>query len=106
MDSAKKKVSFKWLQTAATLSTEACQSNAGPIPPRHHGTPRRDELSALPLSDSPGTERLGALSLSTPKRKAKVLCESVPSAGKAKLRKRSKSFRAKVIIHCCVVPEI
>ncbi|KAM4740167.1 LOW QUALITY PROTEIN: putative deoxyribonuclease TATDN2 [Anableps anableps] len=90
MDSARKKVSFKWLQTAATVSREACQSNDCSSKPSHHSTPRHEVSSAFPLSDSPGSERLGALSLDTPKRKAEVLWESVPSAGKAKLRKLSR----------------
>ncbi|MEQ2307540.1 hypothetical protein AMECASPLE_019364, partial [Ameca splendens] len=53
-------------------------------------TPRHEESSAFPSSDSPGSERFGALSLSTPKRKAEMLWERAPSAGKAKLRKLSR----------------
>lgn len=104
MDSARKKVSFKWIQTAATLPREAGQSNT----PSDRSKPGHGESSAFPLSDSPGSERLGALSLDTPKRKAEALCESAPSAGKAKLRKlsrkNSETFKSiKVMIHCCVV---
>ncbi|XP_027857698.1 putative deoxyribonuclease TATDN2 isoform X2 [Xiphophorus couchianus] len=90
MDSARKKVSFKWIQTAATLPREAGQSNASSSTPSDRSKPGHGESSAFPLSDSPGSERLGALSLDTPKRKAEALCESAPSAGKAKLRKLSR----------------
>ncbi|KAK5612057.1 hypothetical protein CRENBAI_000722 [Crenichthys baileyi] len=90
MDSTRKKVSFKWLQTAAASSKEACQRNAYMSTPSHHSTPRHEEPSAFPSSDSPGSERFGALSLSTPKRKAEVLLERAPSAGRVKLRKRSR----------------
>ncbi|XP_043979326.1 putative deoxyribonuclease TATDN2 isoform X2 [Gambusia affinis] len=90
MDNARKKVSFKWIQTAATLPGEAGQSNASSNTPSGSSKPGLGESSAFPLSDSPGSERLGALSLDTPKRKAEALCESAPSAGKAKLRKLSR----------------
>ncbi|XP_070692982.1 putative deoxyribonuclease TATDN2 [Pempheris klunzingeri] len=53
-------------------------------------SPDEDSYTS-PLSDSPGPDGLGALSLDTPKRKAEVLSESlVPSLGKAKLRKLSR----------------
>ncbi|XP_014914538.1 putative deoxyribonuclease TATDN2 isoform X1 [Poecilia latipinna] len=90
MDNARKKVSFKWIQTAATLPREACQSNASCSTPSDCSKPSHGDTSGFRLSDSPGSERLGALSLDTPKRKAEVVSESVPSAGKAKLRKLSR----------------
>ncbi|XP_054878051.1 putative deoxyribonuclease TATDN2 [Poeciliopsis prolifica] len=90
MDSSRKKVSFQWIQTSATLPREAGQSNSTSNTPSDRSKPGHGESGAFPLSDSPGSERLGALSLDTPKRKAEALCESAPSAGKAKLRKRSR----------------
>ncbi|XP_075318234.1 putative deoxyribonuclease TATDN2 [Odontesthes bonariensis] len=62
--------------------------NAGPSTPSNN--PRNEDSSTLPHSYSPGSEGFGALSLDTPKRKAEVLCGSVPSVGKAKLRKLSR----------------
>ncbi|KAM6927819.1 putative deoxyribonuclease TATDN2 [Xenentodon cancila] len=50
-----------------------------------------EDSSDLSLNDSLGSEVLGALSLDTPKRKAEVLSESLPSLGKIKL-KSIKSF--------------
>ncbi|XP_038131121.1 putative deoxyribonuclease TATDN2 [Cyprinodon tularosa] len=73
MDSDRKKVSFKWLKGVS-----------------YYKTPMHEESTAHPLTDSPGSELLGAMSLDTPKRKADVFCKSMPSAGKAKLRKQSR----------------
>ncbi|KAM4582591.1 putative deoxyribonuclease TATDN2 [Fundulus diaphanus] len=82
MDGARK-VSFRGLQAAAASPRAACQSNACSSTPYHART-RHAESSAFPLSDSPGSERLGALRLDSPKRK------TAPSAGKNKLRKLSR----------------
>uniref|UniRef100_A0A3Q2SZM4 TatD DNase domain containing 2 n=1 Tax=Fundulus heteroclitus TaxID=8078 RepID=A0A3Q2SZM4_FUNHE len=88
MDSDRK-VSFSGLPTAAASPGAACQSSACSSTP-HHGRTRHEESSAFPLSDSPGSERLGAMRLDSPKRKAQVLSKSAPSAGKNKLRKLSR----------------
>ncbi|XP_042353574.1 putative deoxyribonuclease TATDN2 [Plectropomus leopardus] len=79
MDSGRKKVVFKWIRTAVSTST----------PSPWNMSPNEDSTT-LPLSNSPGPEGLGALSLDTPKRKALVLDESTPSSGKLKLRKLSR----------------
>lgn len=73
MNSDRKKVSFKWLKGVS-----------------YYKTPMHEESTAHPLTDSPGSELLGEMSLDTPKRKADVFCKSMPSAGKAKLRKQSR----------------
>ncbi|XP_047437882.1 putative deoxyribonuclease TATDN2 isoform X2 [Mugil cephalus] len=71
MDSSRKKLKIKWQRTVTTATRLQ----------GHAGTP-------------PGSE---GLSLNTPKRKSEVLCESVPSLGKVKLRKltkkKSESFK-------------
>ncbi|XP_017271191.1 putative deoxyribonuclease TATDN2 [Kryptolebias marmoratus] len=91
MDSNRNKVKFNWLQTALTPSPLARERNVASSKPPLRRTPKSEPLrNAFPLSDSPGSKRLGSLSLDTPKRKAQVLFESVPSAGKAKLRKLSR----------------
>ncbi|XP_038553488.1 putative deoxyribonuclease TATDN2 [Micropterus salmoides] len=88
MDSSRKKLKFKWLRTAITSPARPQGGNAG-TPSRWNMSPNEDS-NALLLSDSPGPVCLGALSLDTPKRKAEVLCERMPSVGKVKLRKLSR----------------
>lgn len=90
MDSNKRKVTFKWLQTALTPLARAQERKVGSATPSPCATPDSEQLrSTFPLSDSPGSKRLESLSLDTPKRKAEVLCKSGPSAGKVKRMKLS-----------------
>ena len=88
MDSGRQKVSFKWLHTAFTSPTQPQRKQADSSAPSCQN--KNEDSSNLPLSESPGSEKLGTLSLNTPKRKAKVLCESLSSLGKIKLRKLSR----------------
>lgn len=89
MDSSRKKLTIKWRRTAVTSPTHIWKNDADlGTPPRWNMSPHGD--SNLSLSESPGPEGFGELSLNTPKRKAEVLSETVPSLGKVKLRKLSK----------------
>ncbi|XP_022600799.1 putative deoxyribonuclease TATDN2 [Seriola dumerili] len=90
MDSSRKKLTFKWLKTVVTSPTHLQRRDAGSDTPSRWNMSPNEYSDTLPLSDSPGPEGLGALSLDTPKRKAEVLGESTPSIGKVKLRKLSK----------------
>ncbi|XP_051270676.1 putative deoxyribonuclease TATDN2 [Dicentrarchus labrax] len=90
MDSSRKKVSMKWRRTAVTSPTHLQERNAGLGTPTRWNMSPNEDSNTLPLSDSPGPDGLGSLSLDTPKRKAVVLGESTPSLGKVKLRKLSK----------------
>ncbi|XP_070816052.1 putative deoxyribonuclease TATDN2 [Chaetodon trifascialis] len=89
MDSRRKKIIFKWRQTAVTSPVHLQGRDADSCTPRSNMSPNEDS-NTLSLTDSPGPDGLGALSLDTPKRKANVLGGSVLSFGKVKLRKLSK----------------
>ncbi|XP_031612928.1 putative deoxyribonuclease TATDN2 [Oreochromis aureus] len=90
MDSRRKKVAFSWLRTTVTSPAHRQGGNAGLVTPPCRTITQNEDSETLPCSDSPGSARLGALSLDTPKRKAEVLSESLPSLGKLKLRKLSR----------------
>ncbi|KAF3689791.1 putative deoxyribonuclease TATDN2 [Channa argus] len=49
-----------------------------------------EDSNTLPVSDSPGSERFGSISLESPKRKSEVFGERVPSVVKVKSRELSK----------------
>nr|XP_040059127.1 putative deoxyribonuclease TATDN2 [Gasterosteus aculeatus aculeatus] len=92
MDSSKKKLLIKWLQTATTSPTNLHERDPGLGTPSQWKTPPVEVADALLLGDSPEPVGLGAMSLGrvwTPERKAAVVCESAPSLGKVKLRKLS-----------------
>ncbi|XP_044033045.1 putative deoxyribonuclease TATDN2 [Siniperca chuatsi] len=88
MDSSRKKLTIKWLRTAVTSPTHLQGGDTDT--PSHWNMSPNEDSNTLPLSDSLGPDGLGALSLDTPKRKAKELGESMPSLGKVKLRKLSR----------------
>lgn len=90
MDSSRKKLTFGWLHTGVTSPTLVKKSDAGLGTPSRWNMLSHEDSDTFPLSDSPGPEGFGALSLDTPKRKAEVLDKTVPSLGKLKLRKLSK----------------
>ncbi|GAA6215763.1 putative deoxyribonuclease TATDN2 isoform X1 [Lates japonicus] len=90
MDSSREKVTFRWKRTAVTSPTPLQRRDAGSHTPSRWNMSPDGDSKTLPLSDSPGPEGLGELSLDTPKRKAEELGESTPSLGKVKLRKLSK----------------
>lgn len=81
---------MKWRQTAETSPVHQRGRRDGSETPSRWNTFANEYLNILPLSDSPGTADLGTLSLDTPKRKAEVLTESIPSDGKVKLRELSR----------------
>ncbi|KAM8914241.1 putative deoxyribonuclease TATDN2 isoform 2-T2 [Spinachia spinachia] len=87
MDSGKKKLLIKWLRTATISPTNLQERDAGLCTPSGWETSRVEVAEALPLGVFPESVGLGAMSLNTPKRKARVLCESTASLGKVKLRK-------------------
>nr|XP_015815258.2 putative deoxyribonuclease TATDN2 [Nothobranchius furzeri] len=88
MDSNRKKVKFNWLNTVFS-SARAQRGDEGSSTPSPCKTPQ-NKPTTLPPADSPGSESFGALSLNTPKRKLELSGESLPSAGKVKLRKLSE----------------
>ncbi|KAM9362258.1 putative deoxyribonuclease TATDN2 [Symphorus nematophorus] len=90
MDSGRKKVVINWRRTAATSPAHHLGRGTSPSTPSRWNMSPNEDSNSLPLSDSPGPDGLGELSLDTPKRKAEVLNESMPSVGKAKLRKLSR----------------
>ncbi|XP_073324982.1 putative deoxyribonuclease TATDN2 [Pagrus major] len=90
MDSNRKKVMFKWRQTAVTSPVHLQGRDAGSRTPSRCNLWPKEESHTSPLCDSPGPGGLGELSLDTPKRKAAVLGEGMPSLGKVKLRKLSQ----------------
>ena len=95
MDSRRKKLKFKWLQTTITSPTQLQDSDASPgTPSCWNMSPNEDSYN---LGSSPGPDGLGAMSLNTPKRKAKELGESTPSLGKLKLRKLSRKYYEEII---------
>ncbi|KAM3621434.1 uncharacterized protein V6R79_011087 [Siganus canaliculatus] len=89
MDGKRKKIVFKWRQTAVTTPEQLQRRNTAPVTPVLWN--ENENSNTLPFSDSPGPDGLGDLSLDTPKRKAGVLSKSQPSSGKLKLRKLSKN---------------
>ncbi|XP_054473289.1 putative deoxyribonuclease TATDN2 isoform X2 [Anoplopoma fimbria] len=88
--SSRKKLKFNWLRTSITSPTNLQERDADLGTPSSWNNSPIEDSKSLPLSDSPGPDGLGALSLDTPKRKAGVLGESTPSLGKIKLRKLSR----------------
>nr|XP_046239843.1 putative deoxyribonuclease TATDN2 [Scatophagus argus]XP_046239844.1 putative deoxyribonuclease TATDN2 [Scatophagus argus]XP_046239845.1 putative deoxyribonuclease TATDN2 [Scatophagus argus] len=90
MDSGRKKIAFKWRQTAVTSPVYLKDKDAGLSAPSCWDTAPNEDSGALHLSGSPGPDGLGELSLDTPKRKAKVLHENVPNLDTVKLRKLSR----------------
>ncbi|RVE73234.1 hypothetical protein OJAV_G00048730 [Oryzias javanicus] len=96
MDRDRKKVSFKWLlSAAATPPSQLQRKSPAAKTPSPWKTQKKEESSILRQSDSPGSESFGALSLDTPKRKAEVLHESEVSSIKQKLfRDDSQIFPA------------
>ncbi|XP_049894483.1 putative deoxyribonuclease TATDN2 [Epinephelus moara] len=90
MDSNRKKLAFKWIRTAATPPAHPQERDAGSGTSSRWNMSPYEDSDSVPLSDSPGPDGLGALSLDTPKRKAVELGESMPSSGKRKLRKLSR----------------
>uniref|UniRef100_UPI0037E856E7 putative deoxyribonuclease TATDN2 n=1 Tax=Semicossyphus pulcher TaxID=241346 RepID=UPI0037E856E7 len=90
MDHNRKKLSIKWLKKAVTPPTRLRGRGAGSVTPSRLNLSPNEDSNTLSLGDSPGPDGLGALSLDTPKRKATVLDESVPSIGKVKLRKLAR----------------
>lgn len=90
MDSSREKLTFKWLRTTVTSPTQVQRRDADFSTPSRRNMSPHEESNSLPLSDSPGPEGFGVLSLDTPKRKAEVLDKAVSSLGKVKLRKLSK----------------
>lgn len=90
MDRRRKKVAFSWLRTTVTSPAHHQGGNADSVTPPCRTITQNEDSETLPCSDSPGSAQLGALSLDTPKRKAEVLSESLPSVGKLKLRKLSR----------------
>ncbi|XP_030585893.1 putative deoxyribonuclease TATDN2 isoform X2 [Archocentrus centrarchus] len=91
MDSSRKKVAFSWLRTAVTSPADLRGEDTGSVTPPYRNITQKEDSKILPCCDSPGSERLGSLSLDTPKRKSEVLCENLPSLGKLKARKLSKN---------------
>lgn len=91
MDSSRKKVAFNWLRTAVTSPSDGRAGDPGSVTPPGRNIRQKEDSEMLPCIDSPGSERFGSMSLDTPKRKAEVLCEKLPSFGKLKPRKLSKN---------------
>lgn len=105
MDSSRKKVMFKWRQTAVTSPVHLQGRDAGSRTPSFCNMRPKEESPTSPLCDSPGPDGLGELSLYTPKRKAAALGEGTPSLGKVKLRKLSQKnherfIASKVNLNC------
>lgn len=93
MDSSRKKVTIKWLRTTITSPTHLQERDVGSGTPSRWNISPNEDSNTSPyntVSESPGPDGLGAMSLDTPKRKAVVLGDSTPSVGKLKLRKLSK----------------
>ncbi len=90
MDSNRKKIVITWQRTAVTPPACLQERHTGSGTPSQKNMWPIEDSHILPFSDSPGSDRLGALSLDTPKRKAEVLGASTPSSGKIKLRKHSR----------------
>ncbi|XP_033994535.1 putative deoxyribonuclease TATDN2 [Trematomus bernacchii] len=95
MDSRRKKLKFKQLQTTITSPTQLQDSDASPGTPSCWNMSQNED--SYNLGSSPGPDGLGAMSLNTPKRKAKELGESTPSLGKLKLRKLSRKNYEEII---------
>ncbi|XP_061894294.1 putative deoxyribonuclease TATDN2 isoform X1 [Entelurus aequoreus] len=83
MESSRKKLTFRWLRRASSPTPSSSHSSMPSAGKRLPG-------EALALSDSPGSAGFAELSLDTPKRKAEVICDAVPSHSKVELRKRSR----------------
>lgn len=90
MDSNRKKIVFKWRQTAVTSLAHLQGRGTGSVTPSRRNSWPNEDSNTLPPSDSLVPDSLGSLSLDTPKRKAEVLSKSMPSYGKVKLRKLSR----------------
>ncbi|XP_069571810.1 putative deoxyribonuclease TATDN2 [Brachyistius frenatus] len=90
MERSGKKVATKWLQTSSSSPARLPGTNAGSDALGRRNVSPEEDSSPPTFSDSPGSERLGALSLDAPKRKSEVLRERVPSSSKVKLRKLSR----------------
>ncbi|KAM7006420.1 putative deoxyribonuclease TATDN2 [Tautogolabrus adspersus] len=90
MDSNRNKLSIKWLRKAVTSPAHFQGRDAGPVTPSGWNMSPIEDSKTLSVSDSPGPDGVGELSLYTPKRKAGDLGESEPTIGKVKLRKLSR----------------
>lgn len=90
MDSNRKLVKFNWRRTSITSPTQLQERDTCSTTPSRWNMSPDEDSSTLPVSDSPGPDGLGAMSLDTPKRKAEVLSDSTPSVGKVKLRKLAR----------------
>lgn len=97
MDSNRKKIAFKWRQTAVTSPAHLQGRDTGSVTPSRRNSWPNEDSNTLPPSDCPGPCGLGSLSLDTPKRKAEVLGKSMPSYGKVKLRKLSRKNHKNII---------
>ncbi|KAM9859382.1 putative deoxyribonuclease TATDN2 [Aulostomus maculatus] len=96
--SSRKKVNFKWLRTAFSSPPRLQGGNAGPVTPsRWNMSPKEDSANTSAYRDTFGPDGFSHLSLDTPKRKAEVLCDGVPSVGCVKLRKVSRKTFASLI---------
>lgn len=93
MDGNRKEMVSTWRQTVVTSLAHLEGSDSSLCTPSPWNSWPNEESKAMLLSDSPGPDGLGLLSLDTPKRKAVVLSETMPSYGKVKLRKLSRSFQ-------------
>ena len=96
---------FSLSRNAATSPVHHPERDSSPSTPFHWNMSPNEDSNSLLFSDSPGPDGLGKLSLDTPKRKAEVLGESMPSVGKAKLRRLSRMnnemFINLKVIHYC-----
>lgn len=95
MDNSREQVIFKSLRPTVTPPTSQAAplgQDDAPVTPCGWNMVTDKDPNASPLSYSPGTDGLGALSLDTPKRKAQLLSVNPPSSGEVELRKRSRKM--------------
>lgn len=96
MHSNRRKVVMKWRQTVDKSPTHFKGSGASPSTPSCWNTSPNEESNTFSISGSPGPDGLGSLSLNTPKRRAEMLGESIPSPSKVKLKKISAEINRKI----------
>lgn len=96
MHSNRRKVVMKWRQTVDKSPAHFKGRGASPSTPSCWSTSPNEDSNTFSVSGSPGPDGLGSLSLNTPKRRAEMLGESIPSRSKVKLKKVSAEINTKI----------
>lgn len=82
----REKANGKWPQTVDKSPVRSKSRGTSPSTPTSRSPWPNEDSRTFLLSDSPGPDGLGSMSLSTPKRKSKMFGEDVTAHSEAKLK--------------------